>query len=1114
MKFKLICVRSLARKRLLDIIMRTLMFLMCTTVFCFNTENSFSQEMVTIEKDQLVAADHVFKIIKKQTELNFVYPKNLFKKAPKIQLKKGNIKVSKLIDKVLGLTKFTFEITENNTIIINRPEKPKVTIQTKEVSGTITDKLGTPLPGANVIEKGTTNGFQADFDGNFTITTIGENPTLVFSYIGFATKEIVVNNQTNLTVVLEESAAGLDEVVVIGYGSVKKSDLTGSVSSIGTEAIENRPLANIADVFQGNSSGVAVTGGSGAPGSTGAIRIRGITSISGSVTPLYVVDGLPYTGDLNSINPYDIASIEILKDASSTAIYGSRGSNGVVLISTKKGVAGKLEFGYNTSMGIQEVIGSYDMLDSQQYAALRNDIAANEGLAIPFPADQIASLPNTNWQDVIFNSAIIQTHQIYARGGSEKVKFYLSANYVDQDGVQLESGFQRASITANVDANITDRLSIGNSITIGRQLIDGPDTFGGVSTNDGFRDLSRLAFRSSPVIEAYDADGNISAQGDEFNNQIDNPLLGTLNIRNEFVNQTLGNMYLKYDLTDWLSAKTTFGYTLRDVDEGIFVAPENVGSNGGSAFRESITSTNWVSTTQLDFNKTFGKHSLNAVVAGEAQRFKSSTFNASSQTFVTDILTFNNLQSGSSPLIPNSSASEWGIASFLGRVNYTFDNKYLFTVSGRYDGASRLAVGNKWNFFPSFAAKWKVANENFMADGFFETLNLGFSYGQTGNQGVAAFGTLPRLAPDQAIIGENSDINIGFGPANFANQSLTWENVEQLDFGVDFSILNGKLRFEGSYFTKDTEGLFFPRNLPAVVGTDNLSTVTNVGSLNNRGIEIDVNATIVDTKDFSWNINANFTSVRNEVLNLAESDTISSGRGGEVGFGTGSQLLIQGDRLGHFFGLQTDGLYDDDVSLTFNSSTRQPGDLKYVDTNGDGNVTPDDRVFLGYSIPDKFWGLTSTWKYKGISLSVLMQGSHGNKIANYTKYDLDNLSRSVNSTVAQLDRWTPTNTDTNVPRASLANQPYVFGDDLIEDGGYVRIKTITLGYQFPRTILDKLGAINSLNLYATGTNLFTFTDYSGINPDITATTGSQNQGYDDGGYPAAKSIVLGLNIGF
>jgi len=397
---------------------------------------------------------------------------------------------------------------------------------------------------------------------------------------------------------------------------------------------------------------------------------------------------------------------------------------------------------------------------------------------------------------------------------------------------------------------------------------------------------------------------------------------------------------------------------------------------------------------------------------------------------------------------------------------------------------------------------------------FIDDFNLGVSYGETGSQSVESFQTLALLASDQAIIGENSDINIGFAPENFPNRALTWEISQQLDYGIDFSLLNGRFNVEASYFTKDTEGLFFNRALPAVVGTNQLNTVTNIGSINNKGVEIDINATVVSTEDFSWNINANFTTVKNRVVALAENDTISSGLGGVVDFGFGSQLIIEGQRLGHFFGLQTDGLYDDDVSLTFNNSPRLPGDRKYVDTNGDGNISVDDRVFLGNAIPDKFWGLTSTWNYKGISLSVFLQGSHGNKIANYTKYSLDNISRSVNSTTDLLDRWTPQNTDTNIPRASIANQTYTFGDDLLEDGDYVRLKTITLGYKFPSDIINKIKGINSVNLYATGTNLLTFTEYTGINPDITSANGALNAGYDFNVYPAAKSVVVGLNIGF
>ena len=1116
MKLKLTNAASQYGKGILKLSMRIFIMLFCGIVFGIAPDDAFSQKSkITIDEDRTVSIDEVFNLFKAQTDYTFIYPSDFFKDAPTVELKKGTIRADELLkscllDKGYG---FTFK---KNKIIIFEKSIPRILLQDFTVTGTILDNDGLPLPGANILEKGTTNGVQSDFDGNFSIEVSDENATLEVSYIGYATKTVALNGQTSLNIELVASAAGLDEVVVIGYGTVRKSDLTGSVSTIDSEALESRPLANFADAIQGNSSGVAVTSAGGAPGSSPVIRIRGIGSINSSVDPLYVVDGQPYLGDLNSINPNDIQSLEILKDASSTAIYGSRGSNGVVLITTKRGTASKLEFGFNSTMGIQSQIDEYDVLNRDEYVALRNDIATNDGFELPFPAGlDISSLPDTDWQDVFNRDAIIQTYQFYARGGNEKVRFYMSANYTDQEGTVIQSDFKRGALTANLDANITDRFSIGNSLTISRQGTNGVTGFAGLGSNEGIRTLVGPGIAgASPVIEGFNPDGTISDVVDTFNDRIDSPLLGTLNVQEEFVNQTIGNIYLKYDLADGLSAKSSLGFTVSDTDIRVFLSSEVAGTNGGFALRRSITSTNWVSTTQLDFNKTYGKHSINAVAVAEFQEFKETRFDASSQTFVLDNLLFNSLQSGSNPQIPSSNANSFAIASYLGRANYVFDNRYFLTASGRYDGSSRLAQGRKYQFFPSVAAKWKVSNEAFMSDvDFISDLNFGASYGETGSQGIASFTTLPQLAPDQAIIGENSDINIGFSPQNFANPLLTWEIAKQLDVGVDFGLFNGRVRSEISYFTKDTEGLFFNRPLPGIVGTNATNTLTNIGSINNNGIEIDVNATVVQTEDFSWNVSANFTKLNNQILKLSETDTLQSGVGGTVGFGIGSQLLIEGDQLGHFFGLETDGLYDGSETLTFNNSTRQAGDIKYIDQNGDGNITVDDRVFLGYGIADKFWGLTNTFKYKGLSLTTFFQGSHGNKIANYTKYGLDNISRNTNGTTELLDRWTPTNTDTNIPRVTL-EQPYTFSDALLEDGDYVRLKTITLAYNFTRDALDRLKGVTSLNIYATGTNLFTWTDYTGLDPDVTAASTAANQGYDNGGFPAAKSIVLGLNIAF
>lgn len=1062
--------------------------------------------------------------IEAKGDFTFAYSKRDVKHKT-IQLTKGKWNMNSLLKEVSIQARLSIRrVNETIALLpVGKQELPDVgeelSVQ-EAISGKITDENGEGLPGATILEKGTGNGTISDIEGNFSLY-VTDGAILIVSFVGYQSQEVAVQGQSTINVYLAPDLESLEEVIVIGYGTQKKSDLTGSVSSIGSEAIATRPISNISDVFQGNASGVAVNTTSGAPGSGAQIRIRGIGSINSGVSPLIVLDGLPYNGNLSSINAYDIASIEILKDASSTAIYGSRGSNGVVLITTKRGKNTGVEVNYNGTYGVQKLRKKIDLLNGTQYAELINEAYTNSAGEAPYSAADIASIHNngkgTDWQDEFYQDAPIQTHQIAARGGNENVLFYLSANYLNQEGIIKSSDFEKFSLRANFDVNLGEKLSMGNSLAISRETSSGVSAYTGSRSNDGNSNVVYSALIARPDVPAYDENGDLNLETTigEDPGPYQNPLLLLQNQNDMKRNQTTGNVYLKYDITDWLSAKTTFGFNLVDQMQGTYIVQAIVGSNGGRAGRVATQSTNWVSTNQLDFNKTFGDHSLNGVVVAEAQQVNSETFSASSQTFVLDNLTYDALETGSNPQIPTSGASEWSLASYLARVNYTYKDKYLLTVSGRYDGASRLATGNKWNLFPSAAVSWKVSNESFMSSvEAIDELKLGVTYGESGNQSVGVYNTLSQLGGDQAIIGVNQDINTGFAPQNFPNKDLTWEISKQLDIGADISMFKARVKAEASYFNRETEGLFFDRGIPSVIGTNSLNSTANIGGVRNRGFEIDLNAAILEVGDFTWDVNANFTYTRNEVLALAESDTIITGYNGEFRQGEGSQLLYVGGRLGAFRGWLRDGLYGDDVSLTLDGDTRSPGDLKYVDVDGDGDITINDRVALGNAIPDKFWGFTSTFGYKGISLSVFLQGSHGNKIVNYNRVTyLENLTAGGNKSIVALDRWTSENTETNIPKTSLTAQPFRFSDEWLEDGSYVRFKTITLGYDFPRSILDKIGGIRSLRVYTTGTNLITFSDYSGYDPDVTSSSNVTQQGYDQGIYPASKSIVFGVNIG-
>ncbi|MEQ6121228.1 SusC/RagA family TonB-linked outer membrane protein [Reichenbachiella sp. MALMAid0571] len=1066
----------------------------------------------------------VFREIEEKTDFTFVYTAKEIDTEIKMNGDYINAPLYEVLMDISKKTNLAFRQYNNNITVKKAAYTKRETttefveiVQDVDISGKITDENGEGLPGASVVAKGTANGTTTDLEGNYKME-VPENSVLVVSYVGYITQEVTPNGRNVIDLQLQLDAAQLEEIVVVGYGTQKKSEMTGSVASIDNVAIADRPISNFVDVLQGNAAGVAVNSTSGAPGSGVQVRIRGIGSINSQIDPLYVVDGLPFTGSLNSINAYDIESIEVLKDASATAIYGSRGSNGVILITTKKGTNG-LTIDYNGSYNIQSLRKKMDLLDATQYAQLANEAELAIGNPERYSSSDIAAFHNngkgTDWQDEIYRNAIMQNHQISVRGGNEKMKFYMSGNYLNQEGIVKTSQFEKYTMRANIDADITKKLSVGNTLSINRQFNSGVAVGTTTRDNNGDSNVVWAALVTNPTLQIKDEDGN-------FNSNVPDPIFDNPvalingNLRQSNTTEIIGSLYLNYDLFDWLSIKSTFGFGLLNSMEGKYTKKFIIGSSDGRAIRNTNQNSNWISTTQLNINKEFGEiHKLNATLVTEAQEVQDEAFSATATGFVVDNLLWNNLSSGSVAQTPTSSASKWSLLSYLTRINYVLNDKYLLTVSGRYDGSSRLAQGNKWYLFPSGALSWRVSEESFMSSvNAVDELKFRVSYGESGNQSVGTYNTLSRLTSVTAIIGANENQNIGFAPANFVNEDLTWEISKQLDIGADVTFLEGRVGLTVDYFNRKTEGLFFNKALPSVVGTTGVAATTNIGSVRNKGLELEVDATVLDVEGFRWDVMGNFTYTKNKVLALAENDTIITGFSGDFGNGSDSQILAVGGQLGVFQGYLNDGLYDSDASLTIDGSTRAPGDLKYVDVNEDGNIDSKDKVVLGTGIPNKFWGLTNTFGYKGLSLSVFLMGSHGNKLVNLTRQVTSlSLDGKSNNNLEVLNRWTPQNTNTNIPRATALRPSTKFSDSWLEDGSYIRLKTITLGYQLPQYMLEKLN-VRMLKLYVTATNLITFTKYTGYDPDVSVSGSVTQQGFDQGVYPQVKSFMLGLNIGF
>ncbi|MDO5972356.1 TonB-dependent receptor [Flavivirga aquimarina] len=1120
MKTKLIIARSLIRKRLLLTIMKTFILLLCTTVFSFNVENSFSQEQITIDTDKLVSVDEVFYIIQDQTKYRFLYPQDLFANAPKVQLKKGTIKISKLLNQSFSGSNVNFELSKDDTIIIKEKSTPSILppvdnkkAQGFQVSGSILDDNGQALTGANIIEKGTTNGTLTDFDGNFSINVSNGSAILVISYIGFLTQEIAINNQSKLTINLKEDAADLGEIVVIGYGSVRKSDLTGAVSSVSEGEITQVPVSSVSRALQGRVAGVNVNQASGQPGQNVVIRIRGSNSISGGNNPLYVVDGFPLDELGSDLNPEDIKSMEILKDASSTAIYGSRGANGVILITTKRGSNNKIKTSYHGFYGTQSLRKKIDLLDRDSYIEMANTIAAEEGNPPVFNTSDLANIPNNDWQDLVYRNAMMQNHQISLSGGNENVKYYTSLNYLDQEGIIKNSGFDRYSIRVNGDVKITEKLSLRNNLVIAWSEFN--QTFD--DRADGFGAIPFTTLVMPPTSPILEDDGNYSVfSGVPWGGT--NPVGFSENDKYQRLNtRILGNIDLTYQITDGLSFKTSLGINSLNTTTNTYrpIGIISTGPSDGQASKSFSKNLSFINENILNYTKQFNKHSIGALAGITYQKDKSDGLSASASGFLTDVFENNVLQSANTISNPTTSYEDFSLISYLARANYSYNDKYLATFTGRYDGSSKFGNNNKYAFFPSAALAWKISNEDFLSSSEnISNLKLRFSIGKSGNQAISSYQTLARLQNTTPIFGDGQ--NVGFVLSAFENADLKWETTTASNIGIDLGLLNNRINFTADYYVKNTEDLLFNAILPTSSGFT--SSVRNVGEMGNKGFEFEL-ATKNFVGDFKWDTSLNMNFNRNKVKSLG-----NDGLGNPIeridapGSGGNWFPLFLGEAGQQLYGFEIEGIYETDAEAVQNGEpSKTAGDYRYRDLDGNGIVNSDDRKILTNLQPDFTFGINNNFSYKNFDLSILVVGSVGNDIVNeFSKY-YTALTGNWNVTrEAWENRWTgPGSGGTYAKASSNAINTITFSAPntlWVEDGSYIKFRDIKLGYTLPKNITDKIG-IEHIRLYASGQNLITITNYSHYDPEAAWERAPVN-GWDRGVYPSTKSVTLGVQVDF
>jgi TonB-linked SusC/RagA family outer membrane protein len=1015
----------------------------------------------------------------------------------------------------------------------NKDSEPEKLVFDKIITGKITEESGEPLPGATILVKGTNIGTVTDLNGIYKITIPDEieNPALEFSFIGFAPSEVTVGTQTEINVILSDNLSSLNEVVVIGYGAVKKSDLTGAVSSVKASDLQETPITSIDQGLVGRASGVMVTQTSGMPGAVASIRIRGSSSLQGGNEPLYVIDGFPvYSGSgfgetggnaqmsgLATINPADIASIEILKDASATAIYGARAANGVVLITTKSGKEGRDQISFDAYYGVQKVVQKIDVMNAFDYATLVNEAYTNDGLNAVYSSDKMAELQanpkGTDWQEEVFQTAPIQNYQLSFSGGDRKTNYAVSGNYFNQEGVIINSGFKRYSARLNITRNISNKFKVGTNFNVSKTLSNAVPTDtggqGGVVTG---------AMKFNPVLPVYsNKELGVYTQVNSPGIIYPNPVGSALEqVRESAMLRVLGNIYGEWEFIPNLTGKVSFGTDLVNTKYDTFIPSNIFESNGvASATVNGGYTTNWLNENTLNWNKTFADiHSLSLLGGITFQKNFYEGFRASSQDFVNNSLEENSLGSASIYNQPGSSKTEWSLVSYLGRVNYNLNEKYLLSLNGRIDGSSRFGENNKYAFFPSGALAWRAIEEGFMQNmNVFSNLKARVSYGVTGNQEIGLYNSLPTLSNTTYTIGRS--LVTGFYPNSIPNPDLRWEKTSQFDFGLDFGFFDEKLRFTTDYYFKKTIDLIYDVAVPFVSGFG--SSLQNIGSVQNQGLELMIGADILTQTDLKWTSSFNISLNKNKVIELGGEDYKDVGDGdGHLKTGSVHRLVV-GQPIGLFYGYVSDGIIQNEEELADGpvGPTNWVGGRRYADISGP-NGTPDgvvnatyDRAIIGDPNPDFFGGFTNTISYKGFEMNVFTQFSLGADIFNYNAMELELPSGGQNVYSSLVERWTPTNPSQVYPKATT-NRSAVFSDIFMEDGSYLKIKTLTLGYTFPQS---QTKVLSGLKLYVTGQNLFTFTNYSGYDPEVSYRGATNLQlGEDFGGYPQSRTFMVGAKI--
>jgi TonB-linked SusC/RagA family outer membrane protein len=967
-----------------------------------------------------------------------------------------------------------------------------VMAQNSIIKGLIQDEnTREPLIGVTVINVNSEKGVVTDLDGTFTIEA-GKKDKIQVSYIGYRTQIVEVAGQTNLTILLSSDIKALDEVVVVGYGTKSRRDITSSVVSVSTEDIEKKPFARLENALQGKAAGVQVTQYSGRPGNAISVRVRGATSLSAGNEPLYVIDGVPVL-NTEGINPADVASIEVMKDASASAIYGARAANGVVLITTKRGTAGQSRISISSNVGVSQVVRTLPLLNGAQYIDLINESYANAGQSpVLNPAD---FTEDTDWQEEVFRNGLTTDLQLSFSGGSENTNYFISANRNAQEGIVLGSDYERINFRSNFDTKLREGVRVGTSISVAR--IDFNNVPDNNRVNQGGVILGALS--SPPIIGIYNDDGTYATNPlQAWENPIAN-IEAPLDVAS--TTRLVGNFYVEVDVIENLKFKSSFGTETYYNKNDYFLDPFTT-QFGRSQEGIATTSTNreliWLWENTLSYNLKRGQHNFDFLGGITAQESGYEGTFSRAEGFPNGAIT--TLNAGSRKIEANSFASQWAIFSYLGRASYKFSDKYLAELSFRADGSSRFGVGNRFAYFPSLSLGWRLSEEDFLKNNrTIDDLKLRASIGTTGNQNIGDFTSI-GLYSTGSNYNFNNVILPGTRPATISNEDLKWETTTQFNAGFDLALINFRLNFTGDFYYKRTQDLLINVDLPRSTGFQ--SGIQNLGEVENMGWELSLRSYNVKREKFNWNSQFNISANRNKVLDIGgEDQVIFAGEIPESGF----SVIVQEDLpLGTFYGYRSLGVNPDD------------GDIVFEDINGDGVITEDDRTIIGDANPDFILGFSNTFTFGGFSLDILLQSSIGNDVFNATRIETEGMFSVKNGSEATLDRWQNPGDITRIPRAVFGdpNDNSRISDRFIEDGSFLRIRNITLSYNLPNSITERF-KIQNLSIYASGQNLWTLSGYTGYDPEVNRDGGNAiSQGIDYGTYPQARIMTGGIKLDF